>query len=178
MDGGPGETLPGIQGPRNRPGQAQSTGSVQSIPAHCRACGTAGQEDTPGTHAASAPARPLTVPAYHEAHSATHWAAGRWESPGHSSCPGTGPAMPGPCTTPMGRRAGEIRQDRPGHGTSQWHTRTHTDLTLMVSHQRQVNCFGDEVQNPLDSHLGCTQTHTPTPTHSDCLSTSSSMLGK
>jgi hypothetical protein len=121
--GGPGETLPGIQGPRNRPGQAQS--SAQPTPAHC---GTEGLEDTPGHspwYAALAPARPLTVPAYHEAHTGR-----RAGEIAHGIQVAREPAQPCPAHAQHPWDGGPARsaygQDRPGHCTSQWHPRTHS----------------------------------------------------
>ena len=57
----------------------------------------------PGTHAASAPARPLTVPAYHEAHTGR-----RAGGISQGIQVATDPAQPCPAhISPMGRRAGE-----------------------------------------------------------------------
>ena len=99
VDGRSAKIHPGIQGPRSRPGQAQSR--AQPTPAHY---GTAGRADPPG-HSRCLGTGPTThsprIPR------GAHWAAGRRDIPGHSSCHGSGPAMPGPYTSPMGRRAGE-----------------------------------------------------------------------
>jgi hypothetical protein len=91
VDGRSAKTHPGIQGPRSRPGQAQSR--AQPTPAHY---GTAGRADPPG-HSRCLGTGPTThsprIPR------GAHWAAGRRDIPGHSSCHGSGPAMPGPHIT-------------------------------------------------------------------------------
>ena len=114
MDGGPAEVHPGLQGPRSRLSHAQSKGHPTL--AHQ---GRRTREIPPGINVASALVRPITVLATHEAR---NWAAGRQASPGHSSCQGAGPAMPGP--THHLRDGGPAQLARPGHGTSQTHSDT------------------------------------------------------
>ena len=79
----------------------------------------------PGTHAASAPARPLTVPAYHEAHTGR-----RAGGISQGIQVATDPAQPCPAHTHHPWDGGPAREAfgryRPGHGTSQRHQLTHS----------------------------------------------------